>query len=59
MAKRRIVNIFQKGDGMTLSERLSEYVQACFTGIWIESHEHEDAIQESSSRQASRIAPLC
>ena len=36
---------------MTLSERLSEYVQACFTGIWIESHEHEDAIQE--------IAQLC
>lgn len=36
---------------MRLSERLSEYVQACFTGIWIESHEHEDAIQE--------IAQLC
>src|SRR3954465_9201874 len=36
---------------MTLSERLSEYIQACFTGIWIESHEHEDAIQE--------IAQLC
>lgn len=31
---------------MPLSERLSEYVRACFTGIWIESHEHEDAIQE-------------
>jgi hypothetical protein len=36
---------------MPLSERLSEYVQACFTGIWIESHEHEDALQE--------IAQLC
>ena len=36
---------------MPLSERLSEYVRACFTGIWIESHEHEDAIQE--------IAQLC
>ncbi|MEQ8788719.1 MAG: AAA family ATPase [Pirellulaceae bacterium] len=31
---------------MTLSERLSEYVEACFTGLWIESHEHEDAVAE-------------
>ncbi|QDU94474.1 AAA family ATPase [Lignipirellula cremea] len=29
---------------MSLSERLAEYVRACFTGIWIESHEHEDAL---------------
>lgn len=36
---------------MNLSERLSEYIRACFTGIWIESHEHEDTIQE--------IAQLC
>lgn len=36
---------------MTLAERLSEYVRACFTGIWIESHEHEDALAE--------IARLC
>ena len=36
---------------MSLSERLSEYVRACFTGIWIESHEHEDALAE--------IAQLC
>src|SRR5688572_4529596 len=36
---------------MPLSERLSGFVRACFTGIWIESHEHEDAIQE--------IAQLC
>ena len=36
---------------MTLSERVSEYVRACFTGIWIESHEHEDALTE--------IAKLC
>jgi len=36
---------------MPLAERLSEYIRACFTGIWIESHEHEDAIQE--------IAQLC
>ena len=28
---------------MNLAERLREYIQACFTGLWIESHEHEDA----------------
>jgi hypothetical protein len=31
---------------MTFHERLSEFVQACFTGIWIESHEHHDALME-------------
>lgn len=36
---------------MTLSERLTEYISACFTGLWIESHEHEDALVE--------IAQLC
>ncbi|TWU06560.1 AAA family ATPase [Allorhodopirellula heiligendammensis] len=36
---------------MKLSTRLTEYVRACFTGIWIESHEHQDALTE--------IAQLC
>ena len=31
---------------MSLSERLVELVRACFTGIWIESAEHEDALGE-------------
>jgi len=31
---------------MTLSERLSEYVRAAFSGLYILSHEHDDAIQE-------------
>ncbi len=31
---------------MTLHERLTELIQACFTGLWIESHEHEDALRE-------------
>ena len=31
---------------MTLKERLAEYVRACFTGLWIESHEHEDALRD-------------
>ncbi len=36
---------------MTLAERLGEYVRACFTGIWIETHEQDDALAE--------IARLC
>ncbi|MDA1229835.1 MAG: AAA family ATPase, partial [Planctomycetota bacterium] len=36
---------------MTLSDRLREYVQACFTAIWIESFEHQDALAE--------LATLC
>src|ERR1035437_4962677 len=36
---------------MTLSESLREYIAAAFSGIWIESHEHQDAIGE--------IAKLC
>ena len=36
---------------MTLAERLSEYIRACFSGLWVESHEHEDALAE--------IAQLC
>jgi len=31
---------------MTLAERVSEYIRACFTGLWIESHEHQDALAE-------------
>ena len=36
---------------MGLSQPFREYVRACFTGLWIESHEHADAITE--------IAALC
>ena len=36
---------------MKINTRLTEYVRACFTGIWIESHEHQDALTE--------IAQLC
>jgi hypothetical protein len=36
---------------MPLSHNLREYVSACFTGIWIQSHEHSDALRE--------IAQLC
>lgn len=36
---------------MSLHEQLAEMVRACFTGLWIESHEHEDALAE--------IAQLC
>lgn len=30
----------------SLSQLLAEHVAACFTGIWIESQEHEEAIHE-------------
>jgi len=36
---------------MTLSTELSEYIAACFTGLWVRSHEHDDALTE--------IAALC
>ena len=36
---------------MTLIETFTEYVRACFTGIWIESHEHQDALAD--------LAQLC
>jgi hypothetical protein len=36
---------------MTLAHRLTEYISACFTGLWIMSHEHDDALAE--------IARLC
>ena len=29
---------------MTLRENLGEHVRACFTGLWVQSHEHEDAL---------------
>lgn len=29
---------------MTLNDRLAEIIRACFTGVWIESHEHTDAL---------------
>ncbi|MFZ9090061.1 MAG: hypothetical protein ACO3FE_08215 [Planctomycetaceae bacterium] len=35
---------------MSLTERLAEYVRACFSGIWIESHEHQDALVAISSQ---------
>jgi hypothetical protein len=36
---------------LSLRNRLTEYVKACFTGLWIESQEHQDALTE--------IAQLC
>lgn len=31
---------------MQLASRLAEYISACFTGLWVQSHEHEDALTE-------------
>ena len=36
---------------MSLAQRLKEYVSACFTGLWLQSYEHQDALRE--------IAQLC
>lgn len=36
---------------MPLSNQLADYVRACFSGVWIESNEHQDAILE--------VAQLC
>ena len=36
---------------MSLTQRLSEYISAAFTGIWIQSAEHDDALTE--------IAQMC
>ena len=33
---------------MTLANTLSDYVRACCSGIWIQSHEHEDALADIS-----------
>jgi hypothetical protein len=36
---------------MSLTQRLTKYIAACFTGLWVESHEHDDALTE--------IAQMC
>lgn len=36
---------------MTLSDTLREYIAACFTGLWVQSHEQDDAL--------AKIADLC
>ncbi|HEY1065130.1 MAG TPA: AAA family ATPase, partial [Pirellulales bacterium] len=44
---------------MTLTERLNELVRACFSGIWIESHEPDDALAELAAlcrREGWRLA---
>lgn len=33
---------------MSFSSRLSELIAACFSGLWVQSHEHEDALAEIS-----------
>lgn len=31
---------------MTLRDNLSEHVKACFTALWVQSHEHDDALAD-------------
>lgn len=43
---------------MTLCAQLTELVSACFTGIWVLSHEHQDALTEiAQARRAREKAP--
>ena len=41
-----ITQFHHRSPSMTLSERLVELVRAAFSGIWIRSSEHEDALAE-------------
>jgi hypothetical protein len=36
---------------MSLTQRLAEYISACFSALWVQSFEHEDALRE--------IAEMC
>ena len=36
---------------MSLTQRLTEYISACFSALWVQSFEHEDALRE--------IAQMC
>src|SRR5687768_16695558 len=38
----------------SLAQRLAEYVAAAFTGIWVQSHEHADALAEIGRLCADR-----
>lgn len=43
---------------MSLSEKLTEYIAAAFTGLWIVSHEHADALTEIVRLCQERFWPL-
>ena len=42
---------------MSLAERLTELVRACFTGLWVRSGEHDDAVGRSPGSARSRGGP--
>ena len=39
---------------MTLTERLSEYVRAAFSGVWVHSYEHDEATHEQRQECRNR-----
>ena len=43
---------------MKLSETLHEHIAAAFTGLWVQSHEHEDALAEIGRLCAQHDWPL-
>ena len=44
---------------MTLASRLVEYISAAFTGLWIQSHEHQDALAEIAQMCRQESWRLC
>lgn len=44
---------------MSLKEILPDYIAACFTGLWIQSHEHEEAIREMAEMCSDENWQLC
>ena len=48
---------------MTLRQQLGEHISACFTGLWVQSYEHDDALREivqwgRSSEKAQDMGPV-
>jgi hypothetical protein len=43
---------------MNLSHRLGEYIAACFTGIWVQSHEHPDALNVWTGKNRAPLTDI-
>ena len=43
---------------MQMANKLAELIRACFTGIWIESHEHDDALDEITGTDKKKMKCL-
>ena len=43
---------------MLLTQQLVEYIRACFTDIWVESHEYEDVLAELARPHETALSKL-